>query len=36
MFKRSGDRLIAVPYRRPRILAVYVRQILEATEEDDE
>lgn len=36
VFKRSGDRLIAVPYRRPRILAVYVRQILEATEEDDE
>lgn len=36
VFKRDGTRLIAVPYRRPRILAVYVRKVLEATEEDDE
>lgn len=36
VFKREGTSLIVVPHRRPHVLAVYVRRVLEATMEDDE
>jgi predicted RNA binding protein YcfA (HicA-like mRNA interferase family) len=31
-----GTRTLSVPYRRPHILAVYVREILKATEGQDD
>lgn len=35
VFKRDGKDLISIPLRRPRILAVYVRRVLDLTGEDD-
>jgi len=36
VFRREGKGLISVPFRRPRILAAYVRRVLELTGEEDE
>lgn len=35
VFKRDGKDLISIPLRRPRILAAYVRRVLDLTGEDD-
>jgi predicted RNA binding protein YcfA (HicA-like mRNA interferase family) len=35
VYKRSGDRLLVIPFRRPRVLAVYVRKALDATRDDE-
>lgn len=35
VYKREGDQLISIPFRRPRVLLVYVRKVLRATAKDD-
>lgn len=35
VFKREGRELLSIPFRRPRILAVYVRRVIDLTGEDD-
>lgn len=36
VYKRDGFQLLSIPFRRPRILAVYVRKALDVTNEDEE
>jgi len=35
VYKRTGDRLLVIPFRRPRVLAVYVRKAINATGDDE-
>lgn len=35
VYKRPGDQLLVIPFRRPSMLAVYVRKALDATGEED-
>lgn len=35
VYKRPGERLLVIPFRRPRVLGVYVRKALDATRDDE-